>query len=106
MKDLVGVWTLSQGGPNHNLTKAQVSELCEMGLSIIYPNRNKSIHLRFKQEHKLLVSMDVQSKNPCAYAGNKLSCEMETTSFGNSLGVSPGLFRFEKVSNGIYDVTA
>ena len=26
-KDLVGVWIMSQGGPNHKLTKAQVSEL-------------------------------------------------------------------------------
>ena len=54
-EDLVGVWTLSQGGPNHNLTKAQVSELCGMGLSIIYHDRNKGIHLRLKQEGKLLM---------------------------------------------------
>ena len=54
-EDLVGVWTLSQGGPNHNLTKAQVSELCGMGLSIIYHDRNKGIHFRLKQEGKLLM---------------------------------------------------
>ena len=103
---LVGVWTLSQGGPNHKLTKAQVSELCGMGLSIIYPDRNKGIHIRFKQEGKLLMSMDVQSKSPCAYADNQLSCEMEANSFGKSLGVSPGFFRFGKVRKGVYDVTA
>ena len=103
---LVGVWTLSQGGPNHKLTKAQVSELCGMGLSIIYPDRNKGIHIRFKQDGKLLMSMDVQSKSPCAYADNQLSCEMEANSFGKSLGVSPGFFRFGKVRKGVYDVTA
>ena len=104
--DLVGVWTLSQGGPNHKLTKAQVSELCGMGVSIIYPDRNKGIHIRFKQDGKLLMSMDVQSKSPCAYADNQLSCEMEANSFGKSLGVSPGFFRFGKVRKGVYDVTA
>ena len=103
---LVGVWTLSQGGPNHKLTKAQVSELCGVGLSIIYPDRNKGIHIRFKQDGKLLMSMDVQSKSPCAYADNQLSCEMEANSFGKSLGVSPGFFRFGKVRKGVYDVTA
>ena len=103
---LVGVWTLSQGGPNHKLTKAQVSELCGMGLSIIYPDRNKGIHIRFKQDGKLLMSMDVQSKSPCAYADNQLTCEMGANSFGKSLGVSPGFFRFGKVSKGVYDVTA
>ena len=104
--DLVGVWTLSQGGPNHKLTKAQVSELCGMGVSIIHPDRNKGIHIRFKQDGKLLMSMDVQSKSPCAYADNQLSCEMEANSFGKSLGVSPGFFRFGKVRKGVYDVTA
>ena len=103
---LVGVWTLSQGGPNHKLTKAQVSELCGVGLSIIYPDRNKGIHIRLKQDGKLLMSMDVQSKSPCAYADNQLSCEMEANSFGKSLGVSPGFFRFGKVRKGVYDVTA
>ena len=61
-KDLVAVWTMSQGGPNHNLTKAQVSVLCGMALSIIHPERNTGIHIRFKQDGKLLMSMDVKSK--------------------------------------------
>ena len=67
---LVGVWTLSQDGVNHNLTKAQVSELCGMGLSIIHPNRKKGIHIRIKRDGKLLMSMDVQSRNPCTFADN------------------------------------
>ena len=50
--------------------------------------------------------MDVQSKNPCAYTDNQLSCKMEASSFGKSLGVSPGIFRFGKIRKGIYDVTA
>ena len=102
----VGVWTMSQDGVNHDLSKAQVSELCGMGLSIIHPNRNKGIHIRIKREGKLLMSMDVQSKNPCTYADNQLSCEMEANSFGKSLVVSPGFFRFGKVRKGVYDVTA
>ena len=103
---LVGVWTLSQDGVNHNLTKAQVSELCGMSLCIIHPDRKVGIHIRLKHEGKLMMSMDVLSKNPCTYADNQLSCEMEANSFGKSLGVSPGFFRFGKVRKGVYDVTA
>ena len=103
---LVGVWTLSQDGANHNLTKAQVSELCGMGLSIIHPNRKKGIHIRIKRDGKLLMSMDVQSKNPCTYTDNQLSCEMEATSFGKSLGVSQGFFVFQKVRDDVYDLTS
>ena len=105
-EELVGVWTFSQDSANHNLTNAQVSELCGTGLSIIHPNRNKGIHIRIKRDGKLLMSMDVQSKSPCTYADNQLSCEMEATSFGKSLGLSPGFFRFRKVWKGVYDVTA
>ena len=89
-EDLVGVWTLSQGGPNHNLTKAQVSELCGTVLSIIHPNRNMDNHIRFTQDGKLMMSMDVLSKNPCTYTDNQLSCEMEFTAFGKSHGIQPG----------------
>ena len=103
---LVGVWTMSQDGVNHDLSKAQVSELCGMGLSIIHPNRNKGIHIRIKREGKLLMSMDVQSKNPCTYADNQLSCQMEATAFEKSLGVSPGFFGFQKVRDGIEDGNA
>ena len=102
---LVGVWTLSQDGANHKLTKAQVSELCGMGLFIIHPNRNNGIHIRIKRDGKLMMSMDVLSKNPCTYDDNHLSCEMEATYFGKSIGVSPGFFVFQKVGDGLYDVT-
>ena len=105
-KDLVGVWTVSQGGANHNLTKAQVSELCGAALLIIHPDRNLGIHLRWQQDDKLMMSMDVQSNTPCTYSDNQLSCEMEANSFGKSLGVSPGFFRFGKVRKGVCDVTA
>ena len=105
-ENLVGVWTGSQGGANHKLTKEQISELCGMVLSIIHPDRNKGIHIRIKRDGKLFMSMDVQSKSPCTYADNQLSCEMEATSFGKSLGLSPGFFRFRKVWKGVYDVTA
>ena len=104
-KDLVGVWTVSQGGANHNLTKAQVSELCGVALLIIHPDRNLGIYIRWQQDNKLLGSMDVQSNTPCTYSDNQLSCEMEANSFGKSLGVSPGFFRFGKVRKGVYDVT-
>ena len=87
-KDLVGVWTVSQGGPNHNLSKTQISQLCGMALLIIHPDRNLGIHMRWQQDDKLMMSMDVQSNTPCMYADNQLSCEMETTSLGKSLGVS------------------
>ena len=105
-KDLVGVWTMSQGGPNHNLSKTQISQLCGMALLIIHPDRNKGIHIRLKQDGKLLMSGDVQSKSPCTYSDNQLSCEMETTSFGKSLGVSPHFLRYSKGRKGVYDATS
>ena len=43
--DLVGVWTGSQGGANHKLTKEQISELCGMVLSIIHPDRKRDLLL-------------------------------------------------------------
>ena len=103
---LVGVWTVSQGGPKHNLTKAQVSELCGMVLSIIHPDRNMDNHIRFMQDGKLLTSLDILSKNPCTYADNQLTCEMEFTALGKSLGVQPGITHFQKVRDGVYDLTS
>ena len=63
--DLVGVWTGSQGGANHKLTKEQISELCGVALSIIHPDRNMDNHIRVMQDGKLLTSLDILSKNPC-----------------------------------------
>ena len=84
---LVGVWTVSQNGVNHKLTKEQISELCGIVLSIIHPDRNMDNHIRFMQDGKLLTSLDILSKNPCTYADNQLSCEMEFTALGKSQGV-------------------
>ena len=56
---LVGVWTGSQGGANHKLTKEQISELCGVALSIIHPDRNMDNHIRFMQDGKLLTSLDL-----------------------------------------------
>ena len=103
---LVGVWTVSQNGTNHNLTKEQISELCGTVLSIIHPNRNMDNHIRFTQDGKLMMSMDILSKNPCTYADNQLSCEMEFTAFGKSQGMQPGISHFQKVRDGVYDLTA
>ena len=88
-KDLVGVWTVSQGGANHKLTKEQISELCGVALSIIHPDRNMDNHIRIIGDGKLLTSMDILSKNPCTYADNQLTCEMEYTALGKSQGVQP-----------------
>ena len=102
---LVGVWTVSQNGVNHKLTKEQISELCGTVLSIIHPNRNMDNHIRFTQDGKLMMSMDVLSKNPCTYDDNQLTCEMEFTAFGKSQGVQPGITHFQKVRDGVYDLT-
>ena len=104
--DLVGVWTGSQGGANHKLTKEQISELCGVALSIIHPDRNMDNHIRVMQDGKLLTSLDILSKNPCTYADNQLSCEMEFTALGKSLGVQPGITHFQKVRDGVYDLTS
>jgi len=104
--DLVGVWTGSQGGANHKLTKEQISELCGVALSIIHPDRNMDNHIRVMQDGKLLTSLDILSKNPCTYADNQLTCEMEFTALGKSLGVQPGITHFQKVRDGVYDLTS
>ena len=67
-KDLVGVWAMSQGGPNHGLTPEQVEELCGMGVLLVHPDRNLGIHLRWQQDDKLMMSMDVQSIKPYTYS--------------------------------------
>ena len=105
-EDLVGVWTMSQGGANHDLTQAQVAELCGRGFLILHPDRKIGIHIRLKQNGKLMMSMDVLSKEPCTYADNQLTCQMEASIGGESMGGGPGFFRFQKVREGVFDVTA
>ncbi len=104
-ENLVGVWTMSQDWVNHDLSKAQVSELCGMGLLIHHPDQKTSIYIRIKQNGKLMMSLDVLSKNPCTYADNQLTCEMELTAFGKSQGVQPGITHFQKVRDRVYDLT-
>ena len=52
-KNLVGVWTSSQRGVNHDLTDAQVSELNASVFSIVHPDRHFSIHIRANKDGKL-----------------------------------------------------
>ena len=52
-ENLVGVWTSSQRGVNHDLTDAQVSELNGSVFSIVHPDRHFSIHIRAKKDGKL-----------------------------------------------------
>ena len=47
-KNLIGVWTASQGGINHDLTDSQVGELCGTVLMIVHPDRNYSFPIRVK----------------------------------------------------------
>ena len=49
----VGVWTSSQRGVNHDLTDAQVSELCGSVFSIVHPDCHFSILIRANKEGKL-----------------------------------------------------
>ena len=105
-ENLVGVWTVSQGGANHNLTKAQVAELCGMGFTILHPDRKSELHIRLKHNGKLMVSLDVLSKEPCTYADNQLTCQMEGSMGGKPLGGGPEFTRFEKVREGVYDITS
>ena len=41
---------MSQGGPNHDLTREQVEELCGMAVLLFYPDRNLGIHMRWHKE--------------------------------------------------------
>ena len=105
-ENLVGVWASSQDGVNHDLTQAHVSELCGRGFLILHPDRNLSTHIRLKQDGKLLGSMDVLSKQPCTYADNQLNCQVEASASGKSLGVNPFFVQFNKVRDGVYDMTS
>ena len=103
---LVGVWTVSQGGINHDLTEAQVAELCGTVLMIVPPDLNFGKHIRVKKDGKLMMSLDVLSKEPCTYADNQLTCQMEGSMGGKPLGGGPEFTRFEKVREGVYDITS
>ncbi len=105
-ENLVGVWASSQNRVNHDLTQAQVSELCGMGVLILHPDRNIGIHIRPKLDGKLLGSMDVLSKQPCTYVDNQLTCQVEASASGKSLGGGPFFVRFEKVRENVYDMTS
>jgi hypothetical protein len=61
---LVGVWTNSQNGVNHDLTQTQVAGLCGMGFAIFHPDWQSEFHIRLKHEGKLMMSLDVLSKEP------------------------------------------
>ena len=52
-KNLVGVWTSSQRGVNHDLTDAQVFELCGSVFSIVHPDCHFSILIRANKDGKL-----------------------------------------------------
>ena len=103
---LVGVWTNSQDGVNHDLTQKQVTDLCGMGFAIFHPDLQSEFHIRLKQNGKLMMSMDVLSKEPCTYEDNQLTCEREGSMNGKSLGGGPEFTRFEKVRDGVYDMTS
>ncbi len=91
---LVGVWTNSQDGVNHDLTQKQVTDLCGMGFAIFHPDLQSEFHIRLKQNGKLMMSMDVLSKEPCTYEDNQLTCEREGSMNGKSLGGGPEFTRF------------
>lgn len=103
---LVGVWTNSQDGVNHELTQKQVTDLCGMGFAIFHPDRQSEFHIRLKQNGKLMMYMDVLSKEPCTFEDNQLSCQMEGSMSGKSLGGGPEVTLFEKVRDGVYDMTS
>ena len=97
---------MSQDGVNHDLSKAQVSELCGMGFTILHLDRKSEFHIRLKHNGKLMMSLDVLSKEPCTYAENQLTCQMEGSMGGKALGGGPEFTRFEKVREGVYDITS
>ena len=101
-EELVGVWTYTQNGFDHNLPEEPVLDLCKTIISINYPDSHVGFHIRLKffdQE----VGVNVHSLEPCTFADNVWSCRVESE---ESKEGKRTLTLYEKVRKNVYDVSA
>jgi hypothetical protein len=101
-EELVGVWTFTQNGFDHNFTKDRVLELCKTVISVHYPDHHFGIHIRLKfldQE----VGGNVHTLEPCTFADNVESCRVESE---ESKDGKRTLTLYKKVRDNVYDVSS
>ena len=101
-EELVGVWTFTQNGFDHNFTEDRVLELCKSIISINYHDHHLAIHMRLKYLD-LERGVNVLTLEPCNFVDNVLSCRVESE---ESKEGKRTLTLYEKVRKNVYDVSA
>ena len=101
-EEVVGVWTLTQNGFDHNFTEDLVLELCKSIIAVHYPDLHVGAHIRLKffdQEG----GGNVHTLEPCTFVDNVMSCRVESE---ESKEGKRTLELYEKVRKNVYDISA
>ncbi|MCS5640349.1 MAG: hypothetical protein NZ709_02465 [Candidatus Marinimicrobia bacterium] len=101
-EELVGVWTFTQNGFDHNFAEDRVLELCKSIISVNYHDHHIAIHMRLKYLD-LERGVNVLTMEPCTFVDNVLSCRVESE---ESKEGKRTLTLYEKVRKNVYDVSA
>ena len=101
-EELVGVWTFTQNGFDHNFAEDRVIELCKSIISVNYHDHHLAIHMRLKYLD-LERGVNVLTMEPCTFVDNVLSCRVESE---ESKEGKRTLTLYEKVRKNVYDVSA
>ena len=101
-EELVGVWTFTQNGFDHNFAEDRVLELCKSIISVNYHDHHLAIHMRLKYLD-LERGVNVLTMEPCTFVDNVLSCRVESE---ESKEGKRTLTLYEKVRKNVYDVSA
>ena len=101
-KRVVGVWTFTQNGFDHNFTEDRILELCKNVISVNYPDLHVGTHIRLKffdQE----IGKNVHTLEPCTFIDNVMSCRLQSE---ESKDGKRRLELYEKVREKVYDITS
>ena len=101
-EELIGVWTFTQNGFDHNFAEDRVLELCKSIISVNYHDHHIAIHMRLKYLD-LERGVNVLTMEPCTFVDNVLSCRVESE---ESKEGKRTLTLYEKVRKNVYDVSA
>ena len=100
--ELVGVWTFTQNGFDHNFAEDRVLELCKSIISVNYHDHHLAIHMRLKYLDSER-GVNVLTMEPCTFVDNVLSCRVESE---ESKEGKRTLTLYKKVRKNVYDVSA
>jgi len=101
-EELVGVWTLTQNGFDHNFSEDRVLELCKTVIWVNYPDHHLGTHIRLKF-FDAETSLNAHTLEPCTFADNVQSCRVESE---ESKEGKRTLQLYEKVRENVYDISA